>query len=90
MPPARARPRAQIYTPRRDWPACYTICRYLRATRPDDAEVLRDAGVCLFLMERRAESAAALREYLARAPPGSQDAGRIRQLLRSMGAAEPP
>ena len=46
--------------------AHYELCR-CRATR-DLAEDIRDAGLCLFSVQRYADSAELLQQYLAQSP----------------------
>ena len=55
-----------------------------RATRPDDLAEVRDAGVYLFYLKRYAECVDTLREFLERAPRDSEDAEKIRRLLRTL------
>jgi regulator of sirC expression with transglutaminase-like and TPR domain len=71
-----------VYIARGNTTGLYAVLRYLRATRPEDAAHVRDAGFALWRMRRYGECAAALREYLARAPADAEDAPAVRRLLR--------
>jgi hypothetical protein len=51
---------------------------------------VRDAGFALWRLLRYGECAAALREYLARAPADAEDAPAVRRLLRLLRAVAPP
>lgn len=42
----------QVYTLRKDYSSAYLVSCYLQATRPTDAEVLRDSGVFLYYLKR--------------------------------------
>lgn len=71
-----------VYAARKDYSGAYQMSCYLRATRPGDLEEVRDQGFILWHMQRYAECAVALREYLDRAPEDAKDAPKVRRLLR--------
>jgi regulator of sirC expression with transglutaminase-like and TPR domain len=74
----------QIYNLRRNYADAYAVSCYLRATRPGDLDELRDSGVYLYQLGRYPECVEALTEFLARSPADSEDAEKVRALLRSL------
>ena len=73
-----------IYASRGDYAAALAMSRYQRLTRPEDVEELRAQGLVLFAMGRHAEAAAALREYLDRAPADGPEVERVQRVLALM------
>jgi len=73
-----------IYAARKDYAAAYSVSSYLRATRPGDLEEVKDFGYILFHLQRYAECAVALREYLERAPVDAKDVSKVRRLVRML------
>lgn len=74
----------QIYNLRRNYADAYAISCYMRATRPGDLDELRDSGVFLYQLGRYPECVETLTEFLARVPADSEDAEKVRALLRSL------
>ncbi|PSC67808.1 transcriptional regulator [Micractinium conductrix] len=74
----------QIYNLRQSFAEAYAISLYLRATRPGDLEELRDSGVYLYRLGRIPECVETLTQFVARAPPGSEDVAKVQALLRAL------
>lgn len=75
----------QVYTLKKDHGQAYAISCYLRATRPDDLQELRDSGVLLYHLKRIPECVEVLSEFVSRAPPGTDDVLKVQALLRQLG-----
>jgi arylsulfatase A-like enzyme/Flp pilus assembly protein TadD len=58
--------------------------RQILALRPDDPDVLYNAGTALLQLDRRAEAEPLLERFIAAAPPRyAEDVARVKQILRS-------
>ena len=73
-----------IYATKKDYAAALQMSQYLRATRPGDLEEVREMGFILFHLKRFQECAAALIEYLERAPHDASDAPKVRKILQKI------
>lgn len=73
-----------IYVNRSDVASTLTIVQYMRATVPQETDLIRDEGICLYALDRTAEAAVCLRLYLA-LEPRAADAVQIRRMLERFG-----
>ncbi|KAK9811709.1 hypothetical protein WJX72_008808 [[Myrmecia] bisecta] len=79
----------QIYIGTRMSERLLWIIQYIRITRPDAPEEIRDEGLCLYSLRRFRECEACMQEYLT-ARPNAQDAPTVRKLLEHLHAMRQP
>lgn len=71
-----------IYVNRSDVASTLTIVQYMRATVPEETDLIRDEGMCLSALGRTAEASVCLRLYL-KLEPRAADAVQIRRMLKA-------